>query len=171
MFSSNKFVILIMLGILSFPGITHASSSRGDKESSGSENHGISHNESKDLPGNKDGDSSNHGNKDLSNSSDRDSLDSSNKNRVDNENKGSFNGKDKEDLFSVGNQESRYRENHGSLGDNILSETDFGHGIEKNHDLGGNHATSPIPEPETYVMLLTGLGIIGFLAYRKKKSA
>jgi hypothetical protein len=28
----------------------------------------------------------------------------------------------------------------------------------------------PIPEPETYAMMLAGLGVIGFLARRKKKS-
>ena len=30
--------------------------------------------------------------------------------------------------------------------------------------------TSPIPESETYVMLLTGLGLLSFTAHRKKKS-
>lgn len=30
--------------------------------------------------------------------------------------------------------------------------------------------TSPVPEPETYGMLLAGLGMIGFVARRKKKS-
>jgi hypothetical protein len=30
---------------------------------------------------------------------------------------------------------------------------------------------SPVPEPETYGMLLTGLGLLGFLARRRKKKA
>ncbi len=32
----------------------------------------------------------------------------------------------------------------------------------------GNIAISPIPEPETYAMLLVGLGLIGFAARRRK---
>jgi len=31
--------------------------------------------------------------------------------------------------------------------------------------------TSPVPEPETYAMLLAGLGLLGFTAKRKKQSA
>lgn len=30
--------------------------------------------------------------------------------------------------------------------------------------------TSPVPEPETYAMMLSGLGLLGFIARRKKKS-
>lgn len=30
---------------------------------------------------------------------------------------------------------------------------------------------SPIPEPETYAMLLAGLGLLGFMAHRRKESA
>ena len=30
------------------------------------------------------------------------------------------------------------------------------------------HPTSPVPEPETYAMLLAGLGLVGFLARRRK---
>lgn len=33
----------------------------------------------------------------------------------------------------------------------------------------GNFMTAAIPEPETYAMLLAGLGVIGFLARRKKR--
>ena len=34
---------------------------------------------------------------------------------------------------------------------------------------GGNGGViSPVPEPETYAMLLAGLGLIGFMAYRRK---
>jgi PEP-CTERM motif len=31
-----------------------------------------------------------------------------------------------------------------------------------------NWVTSPVPEPSTYAMLLAGLGLIGFIAYRRK---
>jgi hypothetical protein len=31
--------------------------------------------------------------------------------------------------------------------------------------------TSPVPEPETYGMMLSGLGILGFIARRKKKQS
>lgn len=33
-----------------------------------------------------------------------------------------------------------------------------------------NAAANPIPEPETYAMLLSGLGVLGFVARRKKTS-
>lgn len=31
--------------------------------------------------------------------------------------------------------------------------------------------TSPVPEPETYAMLLVGLGLLGFMVHRKKQNA
>ena len=34
-----------------------------------------------------------------------------------------------------------------------------------------NVSVSPVPEPETYAMLLAGLGLLGFLARRRKESA
>lgn len=34
----------------------------------------------------------------------------------------------------------------------------------------GNFHISPIPEPETYAMLLAGLGLLGFMARRRKES-
>ena len=33
---------------------------------------------------------------------------------------------------------------------------------------GNGGVISPVPEPETYAMLLAGLGLIGFMAYRRK---
>ena len=33
------------------------------------------------------------------------------------------------------------------------------------------NSTPPIPEPETYAMLLAGLGLIGFAARRRKQKA
>jgi hypothetical protein len=34
---------------------------------------------------------------------------------------------------------------------------------------GGNLVAAPIPEPETYAMMLAGLGVIGFLASRRRR--
>lgn len=36
---------------------------------------------------------------------------------------------------------------------------------------GGTISTTPVPEPETYAMLLAGLGLIGFTARRRKQNA
>jgi len=33
---------------------------------------------------------------------------------------------------------------------------------------GGNIVATPVPEPETYAMLLAGLGVVGFLARRRQ---
>lgn len=41
-------------------------------------------------------------------------------------------------------------------------------GIGSNGDSAWYVATSPVPEPETYAMLLVGLGLIGFMTHRKK---
>jgi len=30
---------------------------------------------------------------------------------------------------------------------------------------------TPVPEPETYAMLLAGLGLLGFMAHRRKETA
>lgn len=37
--------------------------------------------------------------------------------------------------------------------------------------VGVNFVTAPVPEPETYAMLLAGLGLIGFSARRRKNDA
>ncbi|ALQ50580.1 FxDxF family PEP-CTERM protein [Nitrosomonas ureae] len=44
-------------------------------------------------------------------------------------------------------------------------------GIGSNGDSAWYVATSPVPEPETYAMLLAGLGLIGFMTRRKKRLA
>jgi hypothetical protein len=36
--------------------------------------------------------------------------------------------------------------------------------------LSGGTVVSPIPEPETYAMLLAGLGVIGFVARRRQRN-
>jgi hypothetical protein len=35
---------------------------------------------------------------------------------------------------------------------------------------GGNIVATPVPEPETYAMLLAGLGVVGFLARRRQSA-
>jgi hypothetical protein len=35
---------------------------------------------------------------------------------------------------------------------------------------GGSMAVSPVPEPETYAMMLAGLGLVGFMARRRRKT-
>ena len=37
------------------------------------------------------------------------------------------------------------------------------------YNLGG--VTAPIPEPETYALMLAGLGVVGFVARRRKRTA
>lgn len=44
-------------------------------------------------------------------------------------------------------------------------------GIGSNGDSAWYIATSPVPEPETYAMLLAGLGLLSFMARRRKESA
>ncbi|MBY0475449.1 MAG: FxDxF family PEP-CTERM protein [Nitrosomonas sp.] len=44
-------------------------------------------------------------------------------------------------------------------------------GIGSNGDSAWYVATSPVPEPETYAMLLAGLSLIGFMARRRKETA
>jgi hypothetical protein len=46
----------------------------------------------------------------------------------------------------------------------------------ENHDIinwqfANTTALAPVPEPETYAMLLAGLGLIGFIAYRRKEDS
>ena len=37
--------------------------------------------------------------------------------------------------------------------------------------LSGAAAVTPVPEPETYGVMLAGLGVLGFIARRKRKQA
>jgi len=41
----------------------------------------------------------------------------------------------------------------------------------KTGNVGGNRVVPAIPEPETYVMLMAGLGLMGFVARRRKQRA
>ena len=43
--------------------------------------------------------------------------------------------------------------------------------VQKNNTVyGGTVSASPAPEPETYAMLLAGLGVVGFVARRRRPS-
>jgi hypothetical protein len=45
-------------------------------------------------------------------------------------------------------------------------------GLIPGHNLGSYSGTlnvSPVPEPETYAMLLAGLGLVGFMVRRRKE--
>ena len=46
--------------------------------------------------------------------------------------------------------------------------TGFGNGFTINNGGGNLNYASPIPEPETYALMLAGLGTIGFIARRRK---
>ena len=37
--------------------------------------------------------------------------------------------------------------------------------------IGVTHVTTPVPEPETYALFLAGLGAMGFMARRRRKTA
>lgn len=48
------------------------------------------------------------------------------------------------------------------------SDTDITQFAPFSHDAQSGKSVSPVPEPETYAMLLVGLGLIGFTARRRK---
>ena len=43
-----------------------------------------------------------------------------------------------------------------------------GTGYAYNNQLAGNWAVTPVPEPETYAMMLMGIGMLGFMARRQR---
>jgi hypothetical protein len=66
----------------------------------------------------------------------------------------------KVDRFSVSNDVLGVGSYYLQVGGNVLS-TNGAH-------FDGNIALSPVPEPETYAMMLAGLGLVGFAARRRK---
>jgi type VI secretion system secreted protein Hcp len=63
---------------------------------------------------------------------------------------------------------------NGTLGAGISSTYDLRTNSGNLGALVGLYAlgvTSPVPEPSTYVMMLAGLGLIGFIAYRRKNDS
>ncbi len=74
-----------------------------------------------------------------------------------------------------GNGFSLYLFNAANVAGGISSMAYDTNGVKTNSGIGLSHAgffgtptTAPIPEPETYAMLLAGLGLLGFAARRKK---
>jgi hypothetical protein len=58
----------------------------------------------------------------------------------------------------------------GDQGETFLNQLDQGEQFLGPGEQGqsGDEGVSPIPEPETYAMLLAGLGLIAFIARRRK---
>lgn len=54
-------------------------------------------------------------------------------------------------------------------GDSIYDSAAFISGLKAGTATGGGGITAPIPEPETYAMLLAGLGLLGVVARRRKQ--
>lgn len=54
-------------------------------------------------------------------------------------------------------------------GDHFLDSAAFISGLKAGTATGGGGITAPIPEPETYAMLLAGLGLLGVVARRRKQ--
>jgi hypothetical protein len=84
---------------------------------------------------------------------------------------GNVAGKMNRDPFTI--QSNHYwttdlnKEKHWGFGFNALNQTNsYADHITLN--VWAVSAVSPVPEPETYVMLLSGLGLIGYAARRRK---
>jgi hypothetical protein len=56
------------------------------------------------------------------------------------------------------------------LYDYFVSFNDFGSGDHDFNDMVVGVSVSPIPEPETYALMLAGLGAMGFVARRRKQA-
>jgi len=44
-------------------------------------------------------------------------------------------------------------------------------GRQRLHAFDHNYTVTPVPEPETYAMLLAGLGVMGAIARRRSRAA
>ena len=53
----------------------------------------------------------------------------------------------------------------------LFDNFNFSDGSGSNGNGGNGGVISPVPEPETYAMLLAGLGLIGFITYRRKSDS
>jgi hypothetical protein len=78
-------------------------------------------------------------------------------------------GSDMQKSFGNSNHAFSASEKKDPLNSEVISgKPDFNPGMANGSDLAGGNPTTPIPEPEIYAMLLAGLVLLGFLAYRKK---
>lgn len=57
---------------------------------------------------------------------------------------------------------------HGFYSSSSIYRVEF---IDAGHMVIDNMMFAPVPEPETYAMLLMGLGVLGFMAHRRKNSS
>lgn len=73
-------------------------------------------------------------------------------------------------LFDNGNHAFSASEKKDPLNSEVISgKPDSNPGMVNGGDLAVDNSATPVPEPEIYAMLLAGLGLLGFLAYRKKE--
>lgn len=151
MFDLRKLIILFVVGILSWGGVAHAASGSDGKGASSSDKQSSSDN------------------KKSSNDEDhKSSSGGSNRNRVSNDDKqGPSDGKNfqlsKDDGPTLAGGENKDSWDGKAFGGN-----DFDPGLGHAGEHWNDYSTSPIPEPETYAMLLAGLSLLGFLTRGKK---
>ncbi|MGK2898700.1 MAG: FxDxF family PEP-CTERM protein [Burkholderiaceae bacterium] len=68
----------------------------------------------------------------------------------------------------AGNVSAIYRFDAGAAGITML---DLNNSIAQGLSNAAIYVTTPIPEPETYALMLAGLGVVGFMARRRKQQA
>ncbi len=74
-------------------------------------------------------------------------------------------------LFGNGNHAFSESEKKDPVNSEVISgKPDSNPGMANGSDLAADNSATPVPEPEIYAMLLAGLGLLGFLAYRKKET-
>lgn len=157
MFDLKKLIVLFVAGILSLGGVVHAASGNDGKEASSTDKHSSSDNKKSSNDKNSESsDEKNHGlssgeNKKVSNDDWQDSSDDK-----------SFQSSKDDGPALVGS------ENKDSWDGKVFGGHDFNPGLGHAGEHWNDYSTSPIPEPETYAMLLAGLSLLGFLTRRKK---
>jgi hypothetical protein len=67
-----------------------------------------------------------------------------------------------------GNQSVSQYVQFDGIGANRITSLVFNNNPQKNAFETANYSITPVPEPETYALLLAGLGVVGFMARRRK---